>query len=291
MNNVFFAHQHEKIYRFKLLYLLPRILALGYILFLSLFALDVFIPGKNLIYYAVALFMHLIPNILLTILLIIAWRKEVLGGVLFILAGILFFLYFRNPILINTLLLGPIFIIGLLFLLHKKMARKKIIMLVYEIKLITTSLFNFLILLSKGALFLEAKRIGKTYTIQNHGNYTVFRETVNKTHLNNEEHVLVVGFTLRMINQNTFFHWLFQKVCILTTPFWSGFSGFAVKLWLVDKETKNYLGVYKWQGLQNSKVYCSVLLPILKLVSKKGSVWTQIHSDQLFTSFLLKHQL
>lgn len=55
--------------------------------------------------------------------------------------------------------------------------------------------------------------------------------------------MLVVGFHHRPLGVRPFPHWLFQRACVLTTPFWSGFRGFRGKLWLVNPETKTYLDI------------------------------------------------
>lgn len=63
-----------------------RILSIVFILFISLFALDVF--GNN--FRFIALGMHLIPTIVAIILTLVAWKKEFLGGILWIVLGVFF---------------------------------------------------------------------------------------------------------------------------------------------------------------------------------------------------------
>jgi len=58
---------------------LPRIWAMIYIVFISIFALDVF--GADFSF--VALFMHLLPSLFLTVCLLVAWRHELIGAILF----------------------------------------------------------------------------------------------------------------------------------------------------------------------------------------------------------------
>jgi len=101
----------------KILYWLPRVLALAFTAFLSVFALDVFESGKNFLEVTVALLIHLIPSFILIIATIIAWKKEWLGGIIFILISILFTLFFNTYQSIITLLLisGPVLLIGILF--------------------------------------------------------------------------------------------------------------------------------------------------------------------------------
>lgn len=104
----------------KYLYWTPRILGIIFILFLAVFALDVFIPGKSIDYYVPALFMHLIPNFILAAVLILAWKHEKIGGTLFILLALAFTIFFKTyTMFINFLMISfPVFLIGGLFLLH-----------------------------------------------------------------------------------------------------------------------------------------------------------------------------
>src|SRR5262249_6482623 len=94
------------------------------------------------------------------------------------------------------------------------------------------------------ALRLRHARLGELYDLGARGEFGVFRETVRTGAGHDQPVVLVVGFRLKVIGSNPAAHWLFQRCCILTTPFWSGFRGFRVKLWMVDPVTKNYLGIY-----------------------------------------------
>ena len=66
---------------------IPRILGIAFILFLTLFSLDVFVEGQSLQHVALGFFIHSIPSLLLLMFVLIAWKHEISGGVLFILAG------------------------------------------------------------------------------------------------------------------------------------------------------------------------------------------------------------
>jgi len=67
---------------------LPRIAAILYAAFLSLFALDVFTEGKGSVKILLALGIHLIPSLALVVLILVAWRREWIGAVVFaLLAG------------------------------------------------------------------------------------------------------------------------------------------------------------------------------------------------------------
>ena len=108
----------------NLLYWTPRVLVILFTAFISLFALDVFAEGYTFWETLVALFMHLIPSFLLIIALVVAWRWERVGGLLFIGLGILFLFWFGGrgdqDVVENwfaTLFMpGVMFLTGILFL-------------------------------------------------------------------------------------------------------------------------------------------------------------------------------
>lgn len=68
----------------------PRILSIVFLLFMALMSLDVF--DENLGFWGtiLGLFMHNIPALVLLGILIIAWKREIVGGVGFIVAGLLY---------------------------------------------------------------------------------------------------------------------------------------------------------------------------------------------------------
>ena len=65
----------------------PRILCILAILFVSLFALDSFDSKFPLMKQIQAFLIHLIPSVILIIFLVVAWKNELIGGILFILLG------------------------------------------------------------------------------------------------------------------------------------------------------------------------------------------------------------
>jgi uncharacterized membrane protein len=72
----------------KLLYWAPRILAIAAILFVSLFALDAFEPGKPFSEQLLAFLIHLVPSFVLLAILLLAWKRELVGGIIFALIGL-----------------------------------------------------------------------------------------------------------------------------------------------------------------------------------------------------------
>lgn len=110
--------------RLKILYWLPRGLAITVILFLGVFAFDVFEGKSSTSEMLTGFVMHLLPNFVLLGLLIIAWKNEVFGGMLFIFTAFLMWLFFANPFEVNLFLFGPIFLTGALFLIHDYISSK-----------------------------------------------------------------------------------------------------------------------------------------------------------------------
>jgi hypothetical protein len=104
----------------KVLYWIPRILGILAILFMVMFSFDCFDgnmkPGEQFLCFI----MHNIPVLIIFLVLIIAWRWEVAGGILFIIASIAGGIYFsgfgNNPGVLPVM--APFLLTGILFLLH-----------------------------------------------------------------------------------------------------------------------------------------------------------------------------
>ncbi len=61
----------------------PRILTNLFALVLSMFALDVFAETSGFVETLTALVLHLIPTFLFVVLLVLAWRRELIGVIAF----------------------------------------------------------------------------------------------------------------------------------------------------------------------------------------------------------------
>jgi hypothetical protein len=99
-----------------------RILAIVFILFISMFALDVFWEGYDFLYLVIALFMHLLPSLVLLLALIFVWKRPGTGGCIFMVLGVLMTLFFNTYREATSFLLIslPVFVIGGLFFLSKR---------------------------------------------------------------------------------------------------------------------------------------------------------------------------
>ena len=94
----------------------PRALALALALFLAIFALDVFEGGASAGEVAAALFMHLIPSLLILAVLAVAWRRERAGAFLYlVLAGAALWFFAGNGAG-QAITVVPLFALSALFL-------------------------------------------------------------------------------------------------------------------------------------------------------------------------------
>ncbi|GMX58502.1 MAG: hypothetical protein MCSN_1560 [Candidatus Microsyncoccus archaeolyticus] len=110
----------------KIIYWLPRILSIGFVLYLSLFALDVFseYSGLDII---LPLLIHLIPSFVLLAAVLIAWKHDLVGVIVFL--GFAIFYVFMvgldRPLSWYMGISLPAAIVGVLFLLSWFQKRKK----------------------------------------------------------------------------------------------------------------------------------------------------------------------
>ncbi|MDE2079376.1 MAG: hypothetical protein KGI73_03255 [Patescibacteria group bacterium] len=102
----------------------PRILGILSILYIGMFALDVFDAGQPLSETLIALAMHLIPSAVAAVVLAVAWKYETAGGVMLAILSFVPFFFLRNPFWVNCLLAAPFFVSGLLFIASSWQSRR-----------------------------------------------------------------------------------------------------------------------------------------------------------------------
>jgi hypothetical protein len=148
---------------------------------------------------------------------------------------------------------------------------------------------HFISLERRRALGRPPDRLGHAFRVDDGRVYQIFRETVSDAAPAETPNVLVVGFQLKVIDAHPVPHWIFQRCCLLTTPFWSGLPGFSVKLWMVDPETKRYLGIYDWRGTTGAQQYVDALVRVLRPLSTPDSVWYRLLPDRALDPYLAEH--
>ncbi|MEI7895522.1 MAG: hypothetical protein WCJ26_00695 [bacterium] len=119
----------------KIFHWIPRIFCILAILFVSLFALDSFAPGIPLWQQIGGFFMHLIPTFVLILFLIVAWKWELIGGIMYVIIGLglLPFVYMMNYQMNHSIWMSlsvvlminfPFVMAGILFILSHFLKRK-----------------------------------------------------------------------------------------------------------------------------------------------------------------------
>ncbi len=106
---------------------LPRIICILAILFVSMFAADAFEPGLTIWQQLGAFVMHLIPSFILIAFLVLAWKWELVGGIIFMVIGLglspfVFNLNYNRNHSVGTslgiiaMITFPFIVVGILFL-------------------------------------------------------------------------------------------------------------------------------------------------------------------------------
>jgi len=120
----------------KILYWAPRVLSILFILFISMFALDIFDMKLGFWGTIVGLFMHLMPIWIMIIALVISWKHEIVGGIVFPLLGLLYIgmtsasairgdLPWYLALAWSVQIAGPAIIVGVLWLVNWFWLKKK----------------------------------------------------------------------------------------------------------------------------------------------------------------------
>jgi hypothetical protein len=104
----------------RLLFWSPRILCVLLAVFLSLFALDVFDEHLGFWKTILALVIHLIPTWIVLGVLMVAWRWEWVGAVLFNILALAYLVmaWGRFHWSAYVMITGPLCVVGILFLLN-----------------------------------------------------------------------------------------------------------------------------------------------------------------------------
>jgi hypothetical protein len=117
---------------------LPRIICILAILFVSLFAADAFASGLTIWQQLGGFLIQLIPSFILLAFLIVAWKWEFIGGIIFVVIGLVtsplvFMLnHNRNQLSIgaslkNVLMITfPFIVVGVLFIISNSLKKKNL---------------------------------------------------------------------------------------------------------------------------------------------------------------------
>jgi hypothetical protein len=115
---------------------IPRALCILAILFVSIFALDAFDPALSIKQQVLGFLIHMIPSFVLLLFLIIAWNRELTGGIIFTALGLVLspFVFKHNYNMNHSIGLSlgiilmitiPFVVVGILFLISYSLKKKK----------------------------------------------------------------------------------------------------------------------------------------------------------------------
>lgn len=118
-----------------ILYWTPRILCILAILFISMFAFDSFSPNLTIWQQIGAFLLHLVPSFILLAFLLVAWKWELIGGLIFTVIGLVAtpFIYLHNyrmnhsvssSLLVILIITIPFVLVGVLFIISNIKTRK-----------------------------------------------------------------------------------------------------------------------------------------------------------------------
>ena len=119
----------------KVFHWLPRIICILAILFISMFAADAFAPELTIWQQLGDFMMHLIPSFILLAFLIVAWKWEYIGGIIFIVIGLGLspFIFMHNYNMNNSIGMSlgiilmitfPFVVVGVLFIISHFIKKK-----------------------------------------------------------------------------------------------------------------------------------------------------------------------
>lgn len=122
----------------KIIHWAPRVICILAILFVSMFALDSFDPRYTLIQQLQAFFIHLIPTYFLILFLVVAWKWELVGGLILMALALGFtpFIYIHNYTMNHSVWISvsiilminfPFVLTGALFVISHFLKKKNMI--------------------------------------------------------------------------------------------------------------------------------------------------------------------
>lgn len=128
-----------------------------------------------------------------------------------------------------------------------------------------------LLLLARRQIRMPREMVGREIMFANGTRSTVYRETVMRDVATSPRAMLSVRFRLRLIGSSTRGHALFRIESLFNTLLFAAHRGFHSKLWLTDRVTDYYRGIYEWQDAESAAAYAEVLRVVLSPWVQAGS--------------------
>jgi hypothetical protein len=128
-----------------------------------------------------------------------------------------------------------------------------------------------LVLLAKNEITLPVDNVGRKVVFADGSRSEVYRETAMRKRRYEGLVILVVRFRLRFIGSSRLAHWLFRLESLLNTVLFAAHRGFQTKLWMTDRQTWFYRGIYEWVGEEAAIEYAETLKVVLRPWVQHGS--------------------
>jgi hypothetical protein len=126
-------------------------------------------------------------------------------------------------------------------------------------------------LLVRGQISMPREMVGREIVFADGTRSEIYRETAIRDVGTSPRVMLAVRFRLRLIGSSRVGHALFRFESLFNTLLFAAHRGFHTKLWLTDRETNYYRGIYEWRDAESAAAYAEVLRVVLSPWVQKGS--------------------
>lgn len=126
-------------------------------------------------------------------------------------------------------------------------------------------------LLVRGQIRLPREMVGREIVFADGTRSEIYRETAMRDVGTPPRVMLAVRFRLRLIGSSRVGHALFRFESLFNTVLFAAHRGFHTKLWLTDRRTNHYRGIYEWEDADSAAAYAEVLRVVLSPWVQTGS--------------------
>jgi hypothetical protein len=123
----------------------------------------------------------------------------------------------------------------------------------------------------RGQIRMPREMVGREIEFADGTRSQIYRETAMRDVATSPRVMLAVRFRLRLIGSSRVGHALFRFESLFNTLLFAAHRGFHTKLWLTDRVTNFYRGIYEWQDAESAAAYAEILRVVL-------SPWAQTDS-------------
>ena len=139
--------------------------------------------------------------------------------------------------------------------------------------------FSTLLMLARHEIAMPRGNVGRTMRFADGTASEVYRETAMRQRQPDEFVLLAVRFRLRFIGDSRLMHFLFRVESLLNTVLFAAHPGFQTKLWLTDRITGYYRGIYEWRERPAAIDYLETLRVVLAPWVESGSFAYEVIED------------